>query len=47
MMTEGTRNYTSEELADAIESRGMSFNVYPGGISMKMLEGDFVFGLVF
>lgn len=45
MMTEGTRNYTSEELADAIESRGMSFNVYPGGISMKMLEGDFVFGL--
>lgn len=45
MMTEGTRNYTSEELADAIESRGMSLNVYPGGISMKMLEGDFVFGL--
>lgn len=45
MMTEGTKNYTSEELADAIESRGMSLNVYPGGISMKMLTRDFSFGL--
>ncbi len=45
MMTEGTENYTSEELADCIESRGMSINVAPGGISMKMLASDFVFGL--
>jgi len=45
MMTEGTENYRSEELADAIESRGMSVNVYPGGISLKMLHSDFVFGL--
>jgi zinc protease len=45
MMTEGTKNYTSEELADAIESRGMSLTVYPGGIAMKMLKSDFVFGL--
>jgi zinc protease len=45
MMTEGTANYTGEELADAIESRGMSLNVYPGGIAMKMLSDDFVFGL--
>ena len=45
MMTEGTENYTSEELADAIESRGMSIGVYPGGIAMKMLSSDFVFGL--
>jgi len=45
MMTEGTENYTSEELADAIESRGMSVNVYPGGIAMKMLAADFEFGL--
>ncbi len=45
MMTEGTTNYTQEELADAIESRGMSVNVYPGGISMKMLSSDFEFGL--
>ena len=45
MMTEGTKNYTSDELADAIESRGMSLNVYPGGIAMKMLSDDFEFGL--
>lgn len=45
MMTEGTANYTGEELADAVESRGMSLNVYPGGISMKMLSDDFTFGL--
>jgi len=45
MMTEGTANYTGEELADAIESRGMSLSVYPGGIAIKMLSDDFVFGL--
>ncbi len=45
MMTEGTENYTSEELANAIESRGMSLSVYPGGIAIKMLSDDFVFGL--
>lgn len=45
MMTEGTENYTGEELADAIESRGMSLRVYPGGIAMKMLSSDFIFGL--
>ncbi|HSC25382.1 MAG TPA: pitrilysin family protein [Candidatus Babeliales bacterium] len=45
MMTEGTVHYTGQELADAIESRGMSINVYPGGIAIKMLRDDFVFGL--
>ncbi len=45
MMTEGTENYTSEELADATESRGMSIDVYPNGIIMKMLSADFEFGL--
>jgi len=45
MMTEGTENYTSEELAHVIESRGMSVSVYPGGISLKMLRADFEFGL--
>lgn len=45
MMTEGTKNYTSQELADAIESRGMSVDVYPGGISLKMLHDDFEYGL--
>ena len=45
MMTEGTENYTGEELADAIESHGMSLDVYPGGIALKMLKSDFIFGL--
>jgi zinc protease len=45
MMTEGTEHYTSEELAEEIESRGMSVDVYPGGVAMKMLTTDFVFGL--
>lgn len=45
MMTEGTEHYTSDELADAVESRGMSLNVYPGGIAMRMLSSDFSFGL--
>ncbi len=45
MVTEGTQNYTGEELADAIESHGMSLDVYPGGVALKMLKKDFVFGL--
>jgi zinc protease len=45
MMTEGTENYTSEELANEIESRGMSVSVYPGGVSVKMLHADFEYGL--
>lgn len=45
VMTEGTKNYTSEQLADAIESRGMSLSVSPGCVAIKMLKTDFVFGL--
>jgi zinc protease len=45
MMTEGTAHYTGPELAEAIESRGMSLDVYPGGVSLKMLHDDFEFGL--
>jgi zinc protease len=45
MMTEGTEKYTSEQLADLIESRGMSIDVCPGGISMELLQSDLVFGL--
>jgi zinc protease len=45
MMTEGTENYTGQELADIIESHGMSLDVYPGGVALKMLKTDFVFGL--
>lgn len=45
MMTEGTVHYTGQELAEAIESRGMSLDVYPGGIALRMLHDDFEFGL--
>lgn len=45
MLSEGTKNYTSEELAEAIESRGMSLDIEPGVISLKMLHHDFKFGL--
>jgi zinc protease len=45
MMTEGTENYSAVELADAIESRGMSLSVYPGGASVSLLRDDLDFAL--
>ncbi len=45
MMTEGTDNYTGAALAEAIESRGMSMDVYPGGIALKVLHDDLEYGL--
>jgi len=45
MMSEGTEKYTSEQLAHAIESRGMSVDICPGGISIELLHEDFLFGL--
>ncbi len=45
MLLEGTKNYSSQELIDAIESRGMSILPYPGGIAMSMLTADLPFGL--
>ncbi len=45
MLTEGTENYTAQQLADIIESRGMSLSSYPGGIAMSMLSDDLPFGL--
>lgn len=45
MMTEGTEKYSATELAQEIESRGMSLSVYPGGLSMSMLSSDFEKGL--
>jgi zinc protease len=44
MLPEGTENYPGHALADAVESRGMGINTYPGGISMNLLSDDFVFG---
>ncbi|HXW86210.1 MAG TPA: pitrilysin family protein [Candidatus Bathyarchaeia archaeon] len=45
MMTEGTENYTAQELADAVEVRGMSLGSYPGGVSLSVLHDDLEFGL--
>jgi len=45
MMTEGTKNYTATQLADEIESRGMTLSVSPGVISMSMLHSDLLKGL--
>ncbi len=45
MMTEGTKNYSADQLAHELESRGMSLALYPGGISMAMLKDDFEKGI--
>jgi len=45
MLSEGTKNYSAQELADEIESRGMSFHASPGMIEMSMLSEDFEKGL--
>ncbi len=45
MLSEGTEKYTAAELADEIETRGMSFCASPGGVTMSMLSEDFEFGL--
>jgi len=45
MLLEGTENYTAQQLADIIESRGISLSSYPGGIAMSMLVDDLMFGL--
>lgn len=45
MMSEGTENYNAIELAQEIESRGMSLSIYPGGLVMSMLSSDLEKGL--
>lgn len=45
LMVEGTENYSAEELADFIESNGMSLYSSSGGISMRLLKDDFKKGL--
>ncbi len=45
MLLEGTKNYSADELIDAIESRGMSIAAYPGGIALSVLRDDIDFGL--
>lgn len=45
MMSEGTENFTAIELAQEIESRGMSLSIFPGGLSMSVLSTDLEKGL--
>lgn len=45
MMTEGTKKYTADELADYIESKGMSLASYPGSLMITMLKENFEEGL--
>jgi len=45
MLTEGTKNYTADELADELESRGITLSVGPGTIGMSMPEEEFAKGL--
>ncbi|MDR3551317.1 MAG: pitrilysin family protein, partial [Candidatus Babeliales bacterium] len=45
MLSEGTKKYTASQLAQEIESRGMSFNAGPGSVSMTMIASDLEKGL--
>lgn len=45
MMLEGTKNYTAQQFANEIESRGMALQCEPGFIVMNMLEADLEHGL--
>lgn len=45
LITEGTKNYTANQLADLLESRGMSLRSYPEGIALAVLKEDLVLGL--
>ncbi len=44
MLLEGTEKYTCQELADALESRGMSIAILPGFITLTMLSVDLEYG---
>lgn len=45
MLTEGTENYTADEFAHEVESRGMAISVSPGYIAMSMTGDDLEKGL--
>lgn len=45
MLTEGTEHYTASELAQELESRGMSFSASPGMLALTMLSSDLEKGL--
>lgn len=45
MLQEGTKSYSSIELAHVLESRGMSIGTFPGVVTLSMLAEDFHAGL--
>jgi zinc protease len=45
LMTEGTERFSADELADFIESKGMSLSVYPGCALLTVLKDDLAVGL--
>lgn len=45
VMQEGTKKYTAAQLADELESRGMSLSISPGLVAMNMLAADLEKGL--
>lgn len=45
MLSEGTTKHTGQELAELIESNGMSLSASPGFVSINMLSQDFQKGL--
>lgn len=47
MLLEGTKKHSGSELAEAIESEGISIRVAPGYIGLSTLENDFKKGLNF
>lgn len=45
MLIEGTKKYSADELANALESRAISFKATPGSMFMSMLSEDLEYGL--
>ncbi|MBY0110064.1 MAG: insulinase family protein [Candidatus Babeliaceae bacterium] len=45
MLQEGTKSYSSIDLAHVLESRGMSLGSFPGLVTLSMLSSDFRNGL--
>jgi zinc protease len=45
LMTEGTEQFSADQLADVLESKGMSLSVYPGCVLLTVLKDDLKNGL--
>lgn len=45
LLSEGTKKYSAADFASELESKGIEFQAYPGGISMSLLKQHFSTGL--